>query len=335
MTRRLVVSHWTQRSGQNRSSRTRTDSYLQGITKESFTAHFPQITLPSTTPPPNLTTALGAIFDLISWHASFPFPRTTDTVAIVDEPGLIRALALLSPRYPGSPVPRRLQPPSFDILTGNWGPHDGSIVTARHPGAEDWRRRTFRSLATPLTSTPSAASAATVYKLPVPRFFMYRPREQAAAGVGEADEQDEDDEGQQVAVVHDEDERTVDLRDALAATPPEVDPKTAKPFRESYDGILGRLPMQTPGLADLAVPKKVLWSLLSLLVPPEDNEPSLGLQACIRDLSSRNEEEEGVLNIEEYHALLEPHQVSQPGPNVVLLVYLTSSSAVADNHGLP
>ncbi|KAL8351063.1 hypothetical protein RB598_006039 [Gaeumannomyces tritici] len=152
----------------------------------------------------------------------------------------------------------------FDVRSGAWGPYaEGWVVTARHAGAEDWRRRVFRALATPTTTTTTTAAGEAITTIPVPRFFMFRARNGGDDGSG-----DDNDEGQQVAVVHDEDERTVDLLDALALTTPNDVPKSGPPLRESFDGLMGDLLANTQRqqLSELAVPKKTLGSLLSLLL---------------------------------------------------------------------
>ncbi|EJT70620.1 hypothetical protein GGTG_11643 [Gaeumannomyces tritici R3-111a-1] len=234
------------------------DRQTEGVTKHSFIAGLsPSSSSAAATP------ALGALFDLVYWHASFPFSAARTTDATVDEPGLVRAAALLSPREAG-PRWTLARHASFNVRSGAWGPYaEGWVVTARHAGAEDWRRRVFRALATPTTTAAAAGETTTTTTIPVPRFFMFRARNGGDDGSG-----DENDEGQQVAVVHDEDERTVDLLDVLALTTPNDVPKSGPPLRESFDGLMGDLLANTQRqqLSELVVPKKTLGSLLSLLL---------------------------------------------------------------------
>ncbi|KAL8295790.1 hypothetical protein RB597_009139 [Gaeumannomyces tritici] len=239
------------------------DRQIEGATKHSFIAGLsPSSSSAAATP------ALGALFDLVYWHASFPFSAARTIDATVDEPGLVRAAALLSPREAG-PRWTLARHASFDVRSGAWGPYaEGWVVTARHAGAEDWRRRVFRALATPTTTTTTTTTTAAgeaITTIPVPRFFMFRARNGGDDGSG-----DENDEGQQVADVHDEDERTVDLLDVLALTAPKDVPKSGPPLRESFDGLMGDLLANTQRqqLSELAVPKKTLGSLLSLLLGP-------------------------------------------------------------------
>lgn len=270
----------------------------KGITKHSFIAG-----LSSSSSSAAATPALGALFDLVSWHASFPFNVARTTDATVDEPGLVRAVALLSPREAG-PRWTLARHASFDVREGSWGPHtQGWIVTARHAGAEDWRRRAFRALAAPATTTAASKTTTTI---PVPRFFMFQTRNGGNGSNGE------DDEGQQVAVVHDEDERTVDLLDILALTAPNDVPMSGPPFRESFDGFLGNLMANTQQrqLSELAVPKKTLGILLSLLLgtpgtdwetaPPSADSPH---GALVQELLSSGDGE--VLGFKQFDELLQ------------------------------
>ncbi|KAL8387252.1 hypothetical protein RB595_010044 [Gaeumannomyces hyphopodioides] len=271
------------------------DRQTEGITKHSFIAG-----LSASSSSAAATPALGALFDLVSWHVSFPFNVARAADATVDEPGLVRAVALLSPREAG---PRWTLAPhsSFDVREGAWGPHtQGWIVTARHAGAKAWRRRVFRALAAQTTTTAAGKAVTTI---PVPRFFMFQPRD---GGNGE------DDEGQQVVVVHDEDERTVDLLDVLALTAPNGVPKSGPPFRESFDGLLGDLMANTQQqqLSELAVPKKTLGSLLSLLLgaPGTDRETALPSadsphNALVQELLSSGDGE--VLGFKQFNELLQ------------------------------
>lgn len=220
---------------------------------------------------------LSALFDILAWHAAFPFPPTyTASWPLIDEDAFFRAICLLT-RDP----PRRYAPtfstPVHGLYSGSWGPHRGWLVAARGKDAQDWRRRLFRSVAEPAESEGAAGKPTTVS---APRFVMYQRRER------DARESDDDEPDQQVVVMVDEDERSIDLQDVLSEYPPESDPLTANPLRESYKLALDALPCQPHDLAELSVPITKLASLLGLLQSLDEEDSGPDLMALANGLGS-------------------------------------------------
>ncbi|KLU86042.1 hypothetical protein MAPG_05061 [Magnaporthiopsis poae ATCC 64411] len=226
------------------------------ITLESFTDKFRSLLQGSVEVP---SSAVKVLFGVLRWYAAFPFPRPAEEV--VDEAGFVRAVAMLSRPRPQD----RSGDVTYDQVTGSLGPHSGWIVVARHVRAgEDWRRRIFRALAAP---TPRLGGSTQMCTVAVPRFIVL----EQVAGPPEGQVElspDADDDWRDIVFMHDEDERTVDLRDVLAETSPIKHRISGRPMRESYDDVVasGFLPIQTPPLAELAVPRRSLCDFLTLLV---------------------------------------------------------------------
>ncbi|KAK3319996.1 hypothetical protein B0T19DRAFT_433496 [Cercophora scortea] len=219
----------------------------------------------------NLSKGVAALLDVLSWHAAFPFPPASPETPTLDEDGFIRAVVLLSvdPRSV-----RHSADPSFGARhstgSGYWGPHFGWMIPKRGKDAHDFRRRLFRSLSEPLPGTVAQGEGIPVTKIPVPRFTFYQPRETTSPGPSEEDREDDgedvmDDLGQQVLVVVEEDERSVDVLDVLAECPAEEDRLTADPLRESYDIALEHLPRQPHDISMLGVPVPKLVQFFTVL----------------------------------------------------------------------
>ncbi|KAK8003340.1 hypothetical protein PG989_003059 [Apiospora arundinis] len=180
------------------------------------------------------------LFDILSWHAMFPFPAASEsgTHDAIDESSFVRAVCLLLlDNLPGY-GPTRLgktfhENPKHRIYSGELGPHDGFLVANRGKGANDFMRRIFRSLAVVIDETTAAASATAEpaakakrekTKISVPRFFMFRP-------LSPEEMQDEEmfPDGRHVVIVENEREITVDVQDVVSDCPPGEDRKTANP----------------------------------------------------------------------------------------------------------
>ncbi|KAK4113815.1 hypothetical protein N656DRAFT_707096 [Canariomyces notabilis] len=202
---------------------------------------------------------LSAMFDILTWHAAFPFAPTRNSM---DENGFLRAICLLTWNPPPHYAPTFSSRPVHGLYTGNWGPHSGWLVATRGKGPQDFRRRLFRSLAEPGAERHGQEPAGTVstapITIPVPRFVRYQPRELDS---GETDENDL----LEVAVVAHEDERSVDLLDVLSENPAEDIPMTCNPLRECYEPVLATLPRQPHQLTELRIPTAKLVSFLRLL----------------------------------------------------------------------
>ncbi|MCJ1252161.1 hypothetical protein MMC30_009400 [Trapelia coarctata] len=243
------------------------------------------------TPFPWLPGALSGLYGIVAWHASFPFPPS-DPPAI-DQDGFIRAVILLA-----QGVASRFYYRGYGSSTGDWGPHSGFIVQNRGWDYQDQRRRLFRSLAVPAPAGTAEGNADTLITLPVARFFLYQPRENAPAGASAREEdEDFDDIGQQVVVVAEEDERCVDLQDVLSQCPPEQDPLTMNPPRESYESVLPKLPQQPYYLHEMQIPAAKLANLLRLLAVAD---PS----------GSNSQEKEELLRWKENQELAGPNQAT-------------------------
>ena len=166
------------------------------------------------------------------------------------------------------------------LVSGTWGPHDGWLVEVRGKDGRDFRRRLFRSLAVP-AEHGAADDGTTPTTIPVPRFIMYQ----------------EDRPDQQVVIVAEENERSIDLQDVLSECPPERDPLTTNPLRESYTVIIDSLPRQEHDIKGLQIPAAKLVALLRLLVAvsPHDGEQAQGedtkdVAAGLATLAARLEE---------------------------------------------
>ncbi|KAK3386854.1 hypothetical protein B0H63DRAFT_141522 [Podospora didyma] len=228
-------------------------------------------------------TGVSQLFDILTWHAAFPFPQSShpacNVPAVVDEDGFLRAVCLLTRNPPPRYAPR-FPTAVHRLYSGSWGHHDGWLVAARGKDGRDLRRRLFRSLAVlvepeldEVSRSTTTASPPTTTTIPVPRFIMYQPRggnnTPQPSGEEEAGEDDEQPGQQQVIVMADEKEQTIDIQDVLAECPPEQDALTANPLRESYDGLVvddSLLPPQPHDLARLHIPKAELVALLRLLL---------------------------------------------------------------------
>ena len=211
---------------------------------------------------------MAILFDIVAWHASFPFPPP-DSPA-VDQDGFIRAVSLLTL----NPAPR-LNNHKYGVSSGSWGPHSASLVQSRGKDDRDLRRRLFRSLAVPAAAGTAPEDVDTLTKLRIARFIMDQPREKKPVGAfAQEEEEDSDDPGQQVLVVAEEDERYIDLQDVLSECPPEEDRLTLNPLRESYEAVLPTLPRQPYYLHEMQIPSLKLVNLLRLLTvadPDGDN----------------------------------------------------------------
>ncbi|KXX77560.1 hypothetical protein MMYC01_207032 [Madurella mycetomatis] len=217
---------------------------------------------------------LSALFDILAWHAALPFPPAcTASGPLIDEGAF--PYAILLTRDPALSYGPTFSALVHGLYSGSWGPHCGWLLAARGKDARDWRRRLFRSLAEPAESEEAAGKLTTVSAL---SFFMCQRRE------GGARESDEDEPDQQVVVMVDEDERSIDLRDILSEYPPESDPLTANPLRDSYKLALDALPCQPHDLAELSVPITKLVSLLRLLHVSNEEASRAGLMALANRL---------------------------------------------------
>jgi len=214
-----------------------------------------------------------ALFDLLSWHASFPFPAPEGNC--ISRDAFIRAVCLLT-LWPSPYMHPRLDVPVAHPEDHNkmypfaWGPYQGTIIFGRSKDARDFRRRLFRSLAVPIPpgSHLDADETGHVETIPIPRFLF--------------DDEPESDGSTLIIVVnHDEDERSVDVLDMLAELNPDRhNPTVGPPPREAYDMVLPTLPRHERFLHDLCIPYPKLVGLLkflSLLDSEVDEEDSYGL----------------------------------------------------------
>ncbi|KAJ4331258.1 hypothetical protein N0V95_009913 [Ascochyta clinopodiicola] len=200
------------------------------------------------------------LFDIIAFHAFYPFPIIlgSEQQVQVDQDGFVRAICLLTL----SPAPRYGPNSSFSAArhgrySGTWGPYCGWYIALRGRDASDFRRRIFRCLATPLLtpgeSRPVGGARCTMIE--VPRFAYY---EEVPQDEGEEEEVPE------IIVVEGEKETEVDVVDVLSECPPEVDRLTANPFRESYRLVLPSLPRSSEDLTELGVTTEKLVALVQL-----------------------------------------------------------------------
>ncbi|KAK8031362.1 hypothetical protein PG990_001096 [Apiospora arundinis] len=237
------------------------------------------------------------LFDILSWHATFPFPSASESGIhdAIDESSFVRAVCLLLlDNLPGY-GPKRLgktfhENPKHRIYSGELGPHDGFLVANRGKGANDFMRRIFRSLAVVIDETAAAAKAMREETtISVPRFSMFRP-----LSPEEMEDEERFPDGRHVVIVENEREITVDVQDVVSDCPPGEDRKTANPLRESYSLALPALPHAEHDLSELWVPSLKVAALLTLcknLGVPE-SPPSAGrrsstdLMALIEKLSA-------------------------------------------------
>ncbi|TLD34172.1 hypothetical protein PspLS_00101 [Pyricularia sp. CBS 133598] len=205
----------------------------------------------------------GLFFDMIRWHAAFPFPLTCHDGQHFDKAGFARAVSILSKHD----LPTHDLDIRYGEVTGTLGPHDGWIIVTRRAGGggEDWRRRIFRSLAvTPDSHYPFTDTERPPYVIAVPRFLVI---EEVGPPEGTEPSDDPDDDYRTTVWLHDEDERTVDLRDVLSYTAPVEHRISGRPMRESYDKLVasGMLPTHKHSLAELAVSRRSLGELVAFL----------------------------------------------------------------------
>lgn len=223
------------------------DLLKQWITKRIFTS--------AVNVPQPLSTLL---FDIITFHAFYPFPitRGCEQQIQIDQDGFVRAICLLTL----SPAPRYGPNGFFSAArhgrySGTWGPHRGWYIALRGRGASDFRRRMFRCLATPLLMPGESrpVDRARCKTIEVPRFTYYETVPQDEEGEEEVPE---------IIVVEGEKETEVDIVDVLSECPPEVDRLTANPFRESYRLVLPTLPSHSDDLTELGVKTETLVALV-------------------------------------------------------------------------
>lgn len=195
------------------------------------------------------------LLDIFTSHAFYPLlpPYADSGHPQIDENAFMRAVSLLilaPARRSGS----RFSSAIHRVYGGTWGPHRGWYVAVRGKDASDFRRRLFRSLATPDSSSINTETVTTVS---VPRFEWFGFREDGS--------DPKDDPTQQFVVMEDETEASIDILDVLSESPPEVDSLTMNPFRESYRLVLPSLPKRTDDLYSLCIPTIKLVALLKLI----------------------------------------------------------------------
>ncbi|KAI0181173.1 hypothetical protein GGR52DRAFT_577765 [Hypoxylon sp. FL1284] len=196
--------------------------------------------------------APALLLDIFTWHAFYPFPPPhVDSGLQIDENAFLRGVALLV-LAPAQRIKSKFRPAVHRVYGGFWRGHSGWYLAARGKDAGDFRRRIFRSLA-----TPEGSSRNTVTTISVPRFEWLGPREDGS--------DPEDDPTQQFIVAENETEASIDVVDVLAESPPEEDALTMNPFRESYRLALPSLPKRTDDLASLCILKTKLVALLKLI----------------------------------------------------------------------
>ncbi|OTB14324.1 hypothetical protein K445DRAFT_135843 [Daldinia sp. EC12] len=204
------------------------------------------------------------LLDIFIWNAFFPFPPIYDSSGelCIDEVAFTRAVNQLvwnhSPRYSTGMWTRA----HHNVMTGNWGPYAGWLVSTRGRDSNDYTRWLFRSLAIPNDTTSGYETT-----ILVPRFFIAPPRREERSP--EADLEDEAPE-QQVVIVEKENERTIDIQDVLSEHPPVNYTMIADPLREGYKLALPHLPHHRHDLSDLHVPAAKVLSLLPLLNEYDD-----------------------------------------------------------------
>ncbi|KAI1408892.1 hypothetical protein F5Y13DRAFT_193929 [Hypoxylon sp. FL1857] len=230
-----------------------------------------------------LTESSGAsvlLYEVISWHAFFPFPASYDSSGTIslDETAFVRAICLLwrdrasvlfAPNFTSPSYSSELQ---WRNQSGSWGPHDGYLLGIRGKDGSDFLRRVFRSLA-----VPNGIITGNTTTIRVPRFIMYRLRSKSPDGPLE----------QRIVVMGEEKERSIDIQDVISECPPNDEPVWLKPLRESYSIVLPSLPHQPHDLADLHVPTTKAVDLLKLVhsLPSSEKEP---MQDVISLAESRN-----------------------------------------------
>ncbi|OTB04208.1 hypothetical protein M426DRAFT_262427 [Hypoxylon sp. CI-4A] len=199
--------------------------------------------------------ASALLLDILISHAFYPFspPHVDSGLPQIDENAFLRAVSLLL-LTPARRIKSKFKPAVHRMYGGTWGPHRGWYVSVRGKDASDFRRRLFRSIATPDSSNTNTSSITTI---PVPRFEWLGLREDGS--------DPEDDPTQQFVVVEDEAEASIDILDVLSETPPEADTLTMNPFRESYRMVLPSLPQRTDDLSSLYISTTKLVALLKLI----------------------------------------------------------------------
>ncbi|KAI1774257.1 hypothetical protein F4818DRAFT_442415 [Hypoxylon cercidicola] len=195
------------------------------------------------------------LLDILTSHAFHPFPppHVDSGLPQIDENAFLRAVSLLI-LTPARRTKSKFRSAIHSMYGGTWGPHRGWYVAVRGKDARDFRRRVFRSLATP---DSSHINTGTVTTISVPRFEWLGFRKDGS--------DPEDDPTQQFVVVEDETEASIDILDVLSESPPEEDTLTMNPFRESYRLVLPSLPKRTDDLSSLCIPTTKLVALLKLI----------------------------------------------------------------------
>lgn len=293
------------------------------IAKERF-----ELAIKQTLPAQFLTDPVGlsTLFDILTWHAVFPFPvpptPATSNSLPISEDGFLRAICLLTRDPPPRYAPQFSEPAIHGMLTGTYGGPNGDygwLLINRGKDGRDFRRRLFRCLAEPVQED-TAHGDTTPTTIPIPRFITNLPPQddtpvsdtQDNGGDGGNDNDDEE-ATQQLVITANETERTIDLQDVLSEYPPETDPLSANPLRESYAPVANSLPHFTHDLKELSVPREKLRSLVRVLVPLAEPVPSgeagLGGLVAAR-LNHDDGGEEGCVTWEEFDVLVEGASVS-------------------------
>ncbi|KAI1370100.1 hypothetical protein F4677DRAFT_439289 [Hypoxylon crocopeplum] len=203
----------------------------------------------------NSLDAPALLLDILTSHAFYPFspPYVDSGLPQIDENAFLRAVSLLI-LAPARRTKSKFRSAIHSMYGGTWGPHRGWYIAVRGKDASDFRRRLFRSLATP---DDSNINTRTVTTIPVPRFEWLGFRKDGS--------DPEDDPTQQFVVVEDETEASIDILDVLSESPPEKDTLTMNPFRESYRLVLPSLPKRTDDLSSLCIRTTKLVALLKLI----------------------------------------------------------------------
>lgn len=244
--------------------------------------------------------SLGApalLLDIFTSHAFYPFspPYIDSGLPQIDDNAFLRAVSLLI-LAPARRTKSKFRPATHRMYGGTWGPHRGWYVAVRGKDASDFRRRLFRSLATP---DSSSINTKTVTKISVPRFEWLGFRKDGS--------DPEDDPTQQFVVVEDETEASIDILDVLSESPPEDDTLTMNPFRESYRLVLPSLPKRTDDLSSLCIPMTRLVALLKLIQQTQ-REDTEDLVTSVEEVGSNAK-----VGWEAFETVMSEHSVSRVG----------------------
>lgn len=215
-----------------------------------------------------VSNAVAVLADIFNWHSSFPFPTLyiskDDSLPAIDQPGFVRAVGLLTLDPPLFNCPNVTGPASHSGSGGFTAEAPGfsvTLITHRGKDGQDYRRRLFRSLA-----SPKAGSADSVpFFLTVPRLVL-RP-----------EHPEEERDGGSVWYMTKEDERYVDLLDVLAETVPGCRKPMPNPTRAAFELALPVLQKYEMSLSGLHVPWKKMEAFVRLLtgLSPLDDLPGL------------------------------------------------------------